>query len=295
MLAFWPLIWKWKKVSATVLFGVLFSICVGREWLGLGHYVPAVRAAFRTQLIGSAIQLTVAITTGAAILWLAITELRNWRRSDSIFLGFWIIGTYLFAAFANWTLNARSVMPLIPGAAILLVRRFEALPNRHLLNRKIALMLCLSGALSLWVTQADSEWANSARRAAEFIRQKNQGQSHNVWFYGHWGFQYYMQAWGAHPIDVVSSKIDALDTIIVPESNAASYPVPPSQVVSSSGLLQLRLAQPLSTMRWRVGAGFYSAFYGPLPFAFGPQQTERYYIFELAGPLKLEMATVAGN
>jgi hypothetical protein len=238
-------------------------------------------------------------------LGLALSELRNWRNCDSIFLGLWILGTYFFAAFANWSLNARSVMPLIPAVGILLARQIEKLPNFSLSNRKIALMLCLSGALSLWVTQADSEWANSARRAAEFVqqqslhqenlRQENQGQSQNVWFYGHWGFQYYMQLWGARPIDAVSSNMQPGDTVIVPESNAASYPFPASQVVSSSGLLQIKLAQPLSTMRWRIGAGFYSAFYGPLPFAFGPAPTERYYIFKLKAPLRLQMSTVAGN
>ena len=37
----------------------------------------------------------------------------------------WVIGTFLFAAFLNWTVNARSLLPLTPAVAILMTRRLE--------------------------------------------------------------------------------------------------------------------------------------------------------------------------
>ena len=157
------------------------------------------------------------------------------------------------------------------------------------------LALALSGVISFWVTKADSDWANSARQASELIQQQIDKGTHAVWFTGHWGFQYYVQLWGARPVDFLRSDTSAGDVLIVPESNAVSYVLPPPQFVASSGLLRINLQQPLSTMRWREGAGFYSSFYGFLPFAFGKPATEQYYVLRLASHWDAHITRTAQN
>jgi hypothetical protein len=54
-------------------------------------------------------------------------------------------------------------------------------------------------------------WADSAHEAAEIIYHKAQNENTNVWFQGHWGFQYYMQLHGAHPIDYARTRLNAGD------------------------------------------------------------------------------------
>jgi 4-amino-4-deoxy-L-arabinose transferase-like glycosyltransferase len=283
-LFFSPFLWDWKKLSVAALPSAFCSLMLARGWAGLGHYDVVVRECFRSGWIAPGIQLTIAIFTGMVVFFLGIAELRRWRDSDSLFLGLWLIGTFIFAGFVNWSVNGRSVLPLIPAAGILLAR---GLDNLHFettwgQQRKVALALALSGVIAVWVTKADSEWANSARQASQIVQQQIGKEPHAVWFTGHWGFQYYLQLWGARPMDFLRSDTSAGDVLIVPESNAVSYVLPSAQFVATSGLLRINLQQPLSTMRWREGAGFYSSFYGFLPFAFGRPATEQYYVLRLA-------------
>jgi hypothetical protein len=50
--------------------------------------------------------------------------------------------------------------------------------------------------------------------------------------------------------------------------------------------VEIALHQPLTTMSWRMGAGFYSSFFGPLPFAFGAVGPERYFLFRIGASLR---------
>ncbi|HZQ20127.1 MAG TPA: glycosyltransferase family 39 protein [Terriglobales bacterium] len=283
-----PLLWGWKKITGGVVVALLCSSALVAGWVGLGHYAEAVvRESLRTHWFSSALQLTLSIAGGIAILSLAIVEIRDWRNSQSIFLALWILGTVFFTAFCNWTVNARSIVPLIPAAGILLARRMEKIGSdfSRSLKRKTALALLLSGAIAVWLAKADTDWANSARQAAAIIHQHTQNDTGTVWFQGHWGFQYYMQLLGEHPMDFLRTDLNPGDILVVPENNADAYNLPGPQFVASSELLQIHLSQPLFTMRWRNGAGFYSCFYGPLPFAFGEPQPDRYFILRISAPL----------
>ena len=295
-LLFLPFFWSWKKLGIALLAGAVCTLTLARGWVGLGHYQVLLRECFGAGWIMVGIQLTLAISTGAAIFILGASELREWRKSDSLFLGLWVLGTFIFAGFVNWSVNGRSVILLIPAVGILLARRLDKLSDKTPgIQRKIVLALALSGVVSLWVTKADSDWANSARQASEIIQQQTNKEIHPVWFEGHWGFQYYMQLWGARPVDFLRSETREGDVLIVPGSNAMAYPLPSSQFVASSGLLRIKLAQPVSTMRWRRGAGFYSSFYGFLPFVFASPETEQYYVLRLASHWNAHITRTAQN
>jgi hypothetical protein len=296
-LFFSPFLWSWKKLSIALVVSALCVLILARGWVGLGHYYVVVRECFHSGWIAPGIQLTIVIFTGLGVFFLGVAELRQWRNSDSLFLGLWLIGAFIFAGFLNWSVNGRSVLPLIPAAGILLARRLDKLNSDPSWGdqRKVALALALSGVISLWVTKADSDWANSARQASQVIQQQIGQETHAVWFTGHWGFQYYVQLWGARPMDFLRSDTSAGDVLIVPESNAVSYVLPSPQFVASSGLLRINLQQPLSTMRWREGAGFYSSFYGFLPFAFGRPATEQYYVLRLASHWDAHITRTAQN
>jgi hypothetical protein len=256
--------------------------------VSFGPYTEViVRKSLNSHWLITGIQLTLAIAGGFVILWIGGVQLRKWRDSESVFLGLWVLGTFVFAAFLNWTINARSILPLIPAVGILLARRADQL-NVNItpqLQRKVALALILAASISLWVAKADADWANSAEQAALFIQQQTEKQSGTVWFQGHWGFQYYMQLLGGQPVDFLRNGMQQGDVLVVPDNNADAYRMPTDKFVASTSLLQIKLPQPISTMRWRNGAAFYSSFYGPLPFAFGPSAIERYYLFRLSMPM----------
>lgn len=288
-----PFIWNWRKLGFGLLIGGICGCALVMGWVSFGPYAEeVVRQSLRAHLISTGLQLSLAIAAGLAILSLGGLEFRKWRDPDSLFLGLWVFGTFIFTGFVNWTINARSILPLIPAAGILLARRLDkvSVDSTRPLQRKVVLALALSGVVSLWLAKADADWANSAKEAAVFIHQQTQNQPGTVWFQGHWGFQYYMQALGARPVDFLRTAMDRGDVLVVPENNADAYRVPTAQFIASTNLLQIKLPQPISTMRWRSGAAFYSSFYGPLPFAFGTSETERYYVFHLSLPLARRIA-----
>ena len=146
---------------------------------------------------------------------------------------------------------------------------------------RVAMALLISGALSLWVTQADSAWADSSRQAARIVHQKMLNDPATVWFQGHWGFQYYMQLYGAYPVDFASTQLHPGDLVVIPQNNAETYKLK-KQFMASAALLEIPLHQKVTTMRWELGAGFYSATWGPLPFAVGDVPPEQYYMFRVA-------------
>ena len=65
---------------------------------------------------------------GLSVLAMALVDWWKRRTPESLLLALWVLGTFVFAAFLNWTINARSVLPLIPASGILIARRLDELP-----------------------------------------------------------------------------------------------------------------------------------------------------------------------
>ena len=74
------------------------------------------------QIAGFQLQMGLLLAAGIQLLLLAAAEL--WRRRDavSLMLALWLGSGFVFAAVLNWTISARSFLPLAPMAAILVVR-----------------------------------------------------------------------------------------------------------------------------------------------------------------------------
>jgi hypothetical protein len=279
MVMFAPLVWRGKHIVVGALLAAVAGVAIALGWLRLGISPQAeqVAAALHQHWMLVALQLTLCLGAGIAVFALSASDtLRKKFDADSVLLLLWILGTFIFAGFLNWTINARSVLPVIPAAAILLARRLE---NNFRL-KPAAIALAISAFFALWITQADAAWADSSRLAAQIIHEKTKNETGTIWFQGHWGFQYYMQKLGAHPVDFANSKLQPNDLVIVPQNNAETYKLK-KQFMASAELLELPAHNFATTMRWEIGAGFYSASWGPLPFAFGDIPPEQYYIFRV--------------
>ena len=206
-------------------------------------------------------------------------------RAEMWLLALWCGGTFIFASLLNWTVNGRSILPLTPAAAILLVRRLE-LARGWTGARSPAvsvLPLCLSALVGFGITWADYQLANSARSAVETLKPELVTGNSPVWFQGHWGFQYYMEIAGAKALDFGRSKLSRGDLLVSPQAGANfDQPGDGVALVRTMGLPSCRWLTPWND---QAGAGFYSDVFGPLPYAIMAEQSEEYGIYEVTNTL----------
>jgi 4-amino-4-deoxy-L-arabinose transferase-like glycosyltransferase len=275
-LTFAPLVWARKHILIGAAFAALAGLAIGRGWINLG--APAAHGNWT--LVSA--QLTCYIAGAISIFALAIVDFRERQDADSLFLGLWIFGTFVFAAFLNWTIDARTVLPLIPAAGILLARRWEKVQpaaDRYRLA-KLVIPLGLSGVVSLWIATADFDLANSARSAAQVIAQETAGEKLPVLFEGHWGFQYYMESFGARPLDFAKPNYQAGQILAIPDNNTFALGTPPG-FTGPAQVIEVNISRGVTTMKSQMGAGFYSSMWGPLPFAFGDVPPAHYFVVRL--------------
>jgi hypothetical protein len=271
---FAPLLWwrTWTLIGLTAVAAILLAWVAG--WLVPKYSLIESRAWVQLQLVFWALG-------GLSILALAAGDL--WRRRDagSWLLVFWVWGTFVFAALVNWTVNGRSILPMVPAVAILIARRLEQRPGSR--GQPAAICLAAGAAVSFAVVGADASLAHATRRLAAQVSAAYQRPPAPLWFQGHWGFQYYMQELGASPVDFKSSPLKLGDTVVVPSNNTNLLP-PDSQRSVSVGTITVKSAGALTTMDQTTGAGFYSSVWGPLPFAFGHVPPEYARVYELRQP-----------
>jgi 4-amino-4-deoxy-L-arabinose transferase-like glycosyltransferase len=276
-LTFVPFLWSRKQILAGAVLSGLAGLAIWKGWIHLQS------PASHDHWFAVCCQLTLYFAGGISVLALAGADFCKNRDADSLLLGLWVSGTFIFAAFLNWTINARSILPLIPAVGILLARRLTwiSLPPWLRNPRLLIIPLVLSGALSLAAAVSDAELASSARKAAELVHnQSSPGGAANIFFEGHWGFQYYMQSYGAQPVDVQTFRFTPGIVIVVPQNNTHIFRLPAGVPVSQQ-TVEIKTNPWIATMSPAVGAGFYASVWGPLPFAFGVVPPERYHLVTL--------------
>jgi 4-amino-4-deoxy-L-arabinose transferase-like glycosyltransferase len=261
---------------------LLRLVCAGLLVAGL-WYFGALKALLpvssRSEGLAS-LQMCLFLVGGLLVLWLVCENVLQLRDSDSLLLGMWAGGTFVFATLVNWTVNGRSFLPMVPAVGIMIARSLQqrqALPGLL----RPGWMLLPAAVLSLVVTWADYRWAESLRKAADLIRtDRNVDQwPRQVWFQGHWGFQYYMeQSEKFAAADLKRSRVKAGDLMIIPVNNT-NVIVPPFEVFKRVGEIKITACPWLALMKTSAGAGFYSvSIAGKLPYAFGPIEPDVYWL-----------------
>lgn len=244
-------------------------------------------------------QAALLVMIGIGVLWLTTNELRStWRTSrseasdvrrdqlaNSVLLTSWLIGTLLFAGVVNWTVNGRSVLPLIPAAAIVLCRTLDrvALSSTPGLRSSDfshwfwsnpqsvapALLLIPATIVALLVTHADYRFASTQREAAQSIMSVARPGKAITWFAGHWGFQYYMESLGGIALEYPSYPLEPGDLFALPLNNDTQYNLPEgAEFVNRK---KLKLSPWAATNQPIRCAGFYNSEGGVLPFVLGSE------------------------
>jgi hypothetical protein len=180
----------------------------------------------------------------------------------------------------NWTVSGRNILPMLPAVSLLLIRRLEARDFfREWRSTRLLLgPLGVSLLIALLVAWADYRLADSARTAATFMTQKLGVTPNTIWFEGHWGFQYYMEKFGAKALDRHDLHLSPNEVIVVPTRNSYLFPLPGDQVAPWSEH-EFTASKWLATMS--AGAGYYSDGWGPLPFIFCSAPAEQYLVFRV--------------
>jgi 4-amino-4-deoxy-L-arabinose transferase-like glycosyltransferase len=270
-LVFAPLLWGRRAIVFGSLFALISGITIGS--LSFGEY-PSLHAHWFLV----SIELSLFIMGGISLVGFVAKDLRKRTDPDSWFLALWIVGTLTFAGFLNWTTNVRSVLPLVPAAAILIARKLDLTKfgSDNKLSIRMLVAIFAMAIPALWITAADSALANAGKQAALLIRQRVPTTA-NLWFEGHWGFQYYMERFGAHPIDLDHPHFSSGDYLAIPRNNYSVQQIDPGSVPDDS-VIEVKFPWHATTILKRLGAGCYSSIFGPLPFAFGPVPPEQYIL-----------------
>lgn len=235
---------------------------------------------------GFIIQAAAFCSAAVGLAHVALSETRRNPTPVNITLLLWIGGTFVYATFVNWGINARSFLPLAPPAALLITRGLNtrANPNRPPAFAVSRLApLAPAFALAIMLAHSDFVWANSIRSAARTYASLIASRGVNAHFQGHWGFQYYMQEAGIPCVDFDAADFKTGDIVIAPLSLPNVFPLPEG---AYSAKYEDEFPGPawLATMSGPLGAGFYSDGLGPLPFAFGRVRPDRYVVYVIRNP-----------
>jgi 4-amino-4-deoxy-L-arabinose transferase-like glycosyltransferase len=278
---FIPLLWHKRGLIMLAVSAILITIVVFSS-TALWKKYGALQGA---SLTSAKIQMIFWATGGLCVLALAVADIFRQRDARSLLLFLWVIGTFIFTAFCNWTVNARSILPLAPAVAILVARRLEIkFPATEKLW-PVNIIICLATVYGLaWaVTMSDFSIASAYRQSAQEICDKYGGGPGKLWFQGHWGFQYYMEQAGASAMDFKKPMLKPGDLLVVPANNSnILLPDPQKSVLLET--FTIPGAQWLATWNASIGGGFYASAIAPLPFAFGSVPPEKVFIYGLKSP-----------
>lgn len=281
-------LWRPRVLAGFLLLGALaaFAVFKGQIMADLGRGLAS-RWLFD-------IQLLLWVVGGLSVLGLAAGAAWRWRDAPSCLLALWIVGTFLFAGFVNWTVNARSLLPMAPAVGILVSRRLAHVgaPAHPWRRSGIRLSLLAAAVLALSVARSDFLLAGAVRESARQSYARLEGKKGTLWFGGHWGFQYYLEGFGQNAKAVVNGHLQAPkgDLLANPVNNT-NVESPRSSHVDWQEALSVDGPHWLTTFSRDVGAGFYASIWGPLPFSFARVPPENVTVYHLMPSADITLVT----
>lgn len=268
-----PAIGGWLLRSVLLVGGTVgFILVLTRGMVGTQELTSA-GASFS----GLIFQFSILVLAGMCLVAACLKEVGRKLDHDKVFLLLWFFGIFVFVCYMNWTINARSFIPLVPAVGILLSRRLEEWGiQRTAFKRNFSRgAVALASLVAVSVVHADYAWANTARIAAKEIVSRYGGLG-KVWFQGHWGFQYYMEMMAASPVDFSKNEIQPGEYVAVPLNNTNLAQM--GHQYSVAEVLQFDQRSLVVTMNRERKAGFYASVWGVMPYVAGSPGVERYVI-----------------
>lgn len=200
---------------------------------------------------------------GAAALVDVVLEALRRRDSTWIALAAWMLVPAPAIVYSH--LPSKYLLASAPAAALLLAR---AAAGRRLGRIAIAATAVLGVALGVAILRADAAFAEVGRTGVRLLARPLVAAGRNVWYDGHWGFQWYAEAAGARCWSAAPPQPAPGDFIV---SNARrSIPLDEAAFDALVHLRRYEDRRPGGRLMSRAaGAGFYSNVWGLLPWAWG--------------------------
>jgi len=242
-------------------------------WLGLAAALAAIWYGHETGWLW----IAPVAGFGAAVVADVVADSVRRRDPTSGMLALWLLVALPIVIYLHFP--SKYLVACAPAAAIVSARAVLSLPRPR--AHAIAGGLIAAGAiLGVMILRADSTFAGLGRRAAEELVAPYVTSGQNVWFNGHWGFQWYAEKAGGrcltstppHPVhgDLVVSSVETITGIPIQSFRSRELVAtvtdqsPGGRIVSS-----------------QLGAGFYSNGWGYLPWAWGSTPVDRFDLWRL--------------
>lgn len=273
-IAFWFTPLYGRRLCIGTLVAIALAVLGG--WFLHGTLVEsATRVGTDLPRISAAIHFGLFAVAGALTLSLAAYDLYRARDSGAVLLFLWVFGAFAFAAVYNWTVNARSLLGMAAPAAILAVRQLERVRPASAPPWRAWLPIAPMAVVALVLVYADATIANAGRAAARHLmHEMPPAATGRTLYFGHWGFQYYMQRDGAEHVDLNGTQLDPGDVLVVPDNNMVAVTVP--EIYSHRYPVDIPVFPWASTWNFHIGAAYYSNTWGPFPYLFTRAPAERY-------------------
>jgi hypothetical protein len=197
------------------------------------------------------------------------------KNPDTLFLLIWLSIALAFVIKGTHFNAMRFVIIFLPPLILLLFH----LSKETLRFKQFTIMnLGLTLILALSISFADVQFANLYRDASKNLVQKIRAMEEQdpetdkngrIWFFTHWGFQYYMNALGGQNFNFEKAHELKKGDWIINTLNAHRNFFPPqiNNILRKEKEIVINGAWPIKTMNRSLGAGWYSDIWGPLPFA----------------------------
>jgi 4-amino-4-deoxy-L-arabinose transferase-like glycosyltransferase len=267
--------WSSKKYEIKIILPIIIITSILAVFSGI-LWMPYEENANSKDII--TMNALIFVTNGLIIIYIALRALLRNNNPRTILLCSWIITTVLFAVQFNWTINGRTILPMVPALSILVAceisRKIQL--GRGLEKIIFILSIIISLIVSITLAMSDYDMARTNKIVAERIM-NGIGKSRNVYFQGHWGFQYYMEKMGGIPISIGHTKMKRGDIIIIPENNT-NIVIVKNKNIREIGRITIESRKWPTVMNNIVMAGFYSYEWGPLPYVYGAKSNEVFVV-----------------
>ena len=166
-------------------------------------------AVFWALFTGNGVFVTALVCRSVAVI--AAHGWRHERTWQCAVILLWLVGTLGFTVAFSPFMAVRHILPAVPPILLLLGHSFGRLASRRWATVALAVTASLGGALAV----SDYEYADVYRQCAPEVASSLPAGS-NVWFTGHWGWQWYAERAGMRQYDRLRPGIAKGDYFVAP-------------------------------------------------------------------------------
>lgn len=230
--------------------------------------------------------LMIAVCVSAAIIFLKQSLELAFSGRGFFFPVFWFVFTFLVMIKILEFSAGRYFMIISPAACLILAITAERhFPDKKRLDIFKYALLAATVIIGVSALYADRLQAGTYKRIASDISKDNYAAG-NKYFNGNsfMGFYGYLTESGGWKPLYTSTKLQKGDLVLLPRYSApVILPLPKEYVAEHLKIVKIYEYNnrfPLRDMNKEDSAGFYSSFFGTLPFVISTKPLEKFYLFQ---------------